>query len=305
MMLCVMLRTQAKLSNVVKGWHRASRGGGNTRKGKTVYTIYSPAQVHHRQTRFGIGLLGHACLSYHCMAIVSKSLTLGKENSFRKAEFRHARFFAAQSPSPDKHASSGATPLMNEYLIAALMRQTQASSAHNAQVRLLIDSPPAVKEKTGDCKPRTISVVVSLSEAIKKSIELDKDLIEIALDHEIPVVKLANIKVLEYKQSKILQKKKSSILPEKEFRFRAGIAENDMTRKVDKMTEALGKGHKCLVQIRCRRRELLVDPQAARTTIQRVLDAVKDVGEPLKAPTIHPEGTSAQLYLQPMSKKKA
>lgn len=132
--------------------------------------------------------------------------------------------------------------------------------------------------------------------------ELHKDLIAIALDQELPVVKVADLKALEYKQTK--KTKTSQALPEKEFRFRAGIADNDLSRKIDNMIKYLEKGHKCLVNVRCRRFQLQKDPNAARNMVNRILELVDEVGEPTKPPTVNPTKTAARLTLQPASSKK-
>lgn len=192
-------------------------------------------------------------------------------------------------------------PLSNEKLIRILMKKTAAPSADDVQLRMIVDDNPRDEnEKNG----KTTTSIASLAEAIRVSIESDKDLIEVSLDQEIPVVKVACLKSLAYKNSKVANARQNGSAPRvKEFRFRAGIAENDMKRKMDNMISFLTDGHRCLVQIRARRRELNLNPNAVKSTIVRIMEKIEGVAEPMKKPTIHPEGISGQLHLQPTANK--
>ena len=183
--------------------------------------------------------------------------------------------------------------LANERLVATIVQQRRVSSPDSVQVRMLMEESPGAS---------ATAEVVTLSKAIQTSVELHKDLVGIALDQELPVVKVADLKALEYKQTK--KTKSSQALPEKEIRFRAGIAENDMNRKVENMISYLEKGHKCLVNVRCRRRDLQKDPNAAGNMVNRILELVEEVAEPTKPPTFNPTNTMARLTLQPAFSKK-
>ena len=137
----------------------------------------------------------------------------------------------------------GDIPLANENLVSRIMQNSGAASADDVQVRMITESLDQSNN------PKRKIEVVPLSTAIRTSIDTEKDLIDISLNQDMPVVKVASLKSLEYKSSKMAAAKKlNTALPEKEFRFRAGIAENDMLRKIDKMSSFLSKGHKCFVQ---------------------------------------------------------
>ena len=180
--------------------------------------------------------------------------------------------------------SSRSAPLINEKLIEKLLRQA-GNSAENLSVRVVRDSD---------------SSVVRLSEAIRESIQHDVDIIAIDIGQEIPVLKLANVKALEYRASKKAAPSKK--LVEKEVRVRAGIADHDLKRKAETIDKYLQKGMNCLVAVRCKQRELRLDSKAAETTINRVL-ALVEAGTPVKPPIIHPEQTSGHVTLQPHSNK--
>jgi len=184
--------------------------------------------------------------------------------------------------------------LTNERLVASLVREADAASAEEIQVRMIV-------QKTEG----TTTEVVSLAKAIQTSVDLDHDLIGIALEQEVPVVKVDCLKRLAYKQSrKSSQNKKGQTLPEKEFRFKTGIEDNDLQRKVDNMIKYLDKGHNCQVSIRSTRRAMTKDEDAARIMANKVLDLVSEVGELESKLKVNPSKTFARFLLKPSSTRK-
>jgi translation initiation factor IF-3 len=178
-------------------------------------------------------------------------------------------------------------PLTNEKLVQRLVRKFRRP-ATEVQVRMVIDPPEESK-------------VVSLADAIKRSSELYKDLIEISIDQDIPVIRVEDLKKLEYQQSRKAQVK--GPVKDKEFRFKGGIAENDFQRKVDQITQSLEKGLNCLVRIIIRRYMVTNDPDFAQGVATQVLERIGDAGELMNAVKINPTRTTAQFRLQPGKKK--
>jgi translation initiation factor IF-3 len=167
-------------------------------------------------------------------------------------------------------------------------------SADDLQVRVIIDNGCDT-----DAKPRPR--LMSLAEAIKAAIDLDnRDIMALSLDQEIPVLRIDRLNSFRYKQSKrVATKSVTKKQLEKEFRFNAGIEENDLKRKVETISETLEKGATCIVSIRCKNWALRNDPDIVKTTANRVLDGLKGVAELMNDVKIVGDGTRAQFRLRP------
>lgn len=192
--------------------------------------------------------------------------------------------------------------LANERLVSAIVKKSGAASADDIPVRLIVDQQKGEEQQQGTS---TGVEVVSLTEAIRVSVDLDQDLIGLALQQEIPVLKVDCLKRLAYQQSRKTQSsKKGNILPEKEFRFKTGIDDNDLQRKIDNMASFLDKGHNCMVSIRSTRRQMLKDPDTARNTANQIMELVGDVGELEGKLKVNPNKTFARFLLRPIRTRK-
>ena len=183
--------------------------------------------------------------------------------------------------------------LVNEKLVAFLIRKASGLSADKLRVRVIVESD-------SDAKPKP--QLVSLADAIQMSIDLgNRDVIAISLDQEIPVLRIDHVNSFLYKQNKKAGAKSSNKKqqPEKEFRFNAGIEENDMKRKVETIAETLGKGTTCIVSVRCKGWMLKREPDLVKATAKRVMDSLQGVAEPMNEVRIVGDGTRAQFRLRP------
>lgn len=187
--------------------------------------------------------------------------------------------------------------LTNEQLVKSLMSRIGTSSANDIKVRVLRDAPPGSDQKG-------TTHVVSLPDAIQKAVELDEDLIEISLDQEVPVVQIANLNSFLYKKTKKKKAKTTSSLPAKEFRFKAGIAENDLERKVNQMVKLLARGHNCMVTVSCRHWQVRDDPDITLRAVERVLLQVQDWAELVNPPKLDGRRIHATFTLYPSPKLK-
>ena len=189
-------------------------------------------------------------------------------------------------------SSTEALPLMNEKLVKKIMDESVESSADNVDIRLVIEKDPKTPPE---------SEATTLSKAITKALDLGLDLVEIDSKKEMPVVRAVKYEAKMYRTSKEkakTQKDPSSIV--KEFRFKAKIEDNDFSRKIKDVVDALKKGHKCKISTRCPRRMVGPNnPAGAGEVIERVMSGIGSLGEATKPPDINQEKTQASVLLVP------
>lgn len=167
------------------------------------------------------------------------------------------------------------------------------------------DEETETKKSSAPPTPQQTSEIMTLSQAIQKSIDLEQDLVEISIAQETPVLKLGDKGSLEYKLLKKQQdNKKANNEKEKNVRFKVGIAENDMDRKIQQACQYLEKGNIVAVQVRCPGYLARRDPGNAERLVQRVLDMAELVGEKANEPSVNPEKTHVVFKMRPLSKKK-
>jgi len=224
-----------------------------------------------------------------------------------------------------RHNKKNQGPLMNERLIETLVRNNnknkQMQSNNNTtpedvQVRLVIDQGPT--------EPSVIEVV-NLLNAMETSLEMDVDLIAVALDKDPPVIKAVDFSKLAYRQqkagvapsagaakaaTKTKKGKKKTVVDgkvTKEFKFRAKIETHDLERKVKNMIQYLSKGHNCQITVSASRRCLSRNPNAAIDTITKVKEgiAVELPDNAAEGKLKHnEEKTYASLLMTPVGRKK-
>jgi translation initiation factor IF-3 len=206
------------------------------------------------------------------------------------------------------------TSLINDRLVAHLVkkRRHQSATANTIQVRVVPD-PLSAKVKTAPDKEsapvdkanKPKSAVMSLTEAIQLSIKEEKDLVEISLDQEVPVVTISNFSSIAYQNNKAKKESKSSMAVAsqlKEVTMQAGIADNDLQRKVNDILKFTEKGYACAVSIRASRKHTRVNENAAHDAVQRVLHLIRDHVEMVLEPEISPSKNMAQFRVR--NKKK-
>jgi translation initiation factor IF-3 len=198
--------------------------------------------------------------------------------------------------------------MANEQLVATIMRMKGAATAAAVQVRVVPDplQPPQQQRQIDTSSADDVpiqpkkAVVVSLAEAIQSAIDAKQDLIEISLEQEVPVVTISRVQAFVYQSSK---KAKTTAAaghnkPLKEVTMRAGIADNDLQRKVLDVRKFLEKGHQCGLTVRAGRKHILNNADAVMTSIQRLLLLMQDFAEIVKAPSINPEKNMGQFRVR-------
>ena len=118
--------------------------------------------------------------------------------------------------------------------------------------------------------------VIEREEALRIAEERGLDLVEVAPDVRPPVCRFMDFSKHRYRQSK--KRQKQHTLAVKEIRLRPKTDTHDLQVKVRKAREFLEKGHKVLVNLMFRGREM-AHIDFARQNMQAVVDALADVAK--------------------------
>ena len=211
-----------------------------------------------------------------------------------------------RSPQKRKHTKQNSQPPINEALVRILSKNTPPNTnVQSIQVRVLIDS------KERDAPP--MIELTTLKEAISKSVNEGVDLVGINLNQDVPVLKCIDFNKFLYQQSKKNTRKTNGSgangaggggkKATKQFTFKAGIDDNDLTRKATNMISYLLKGHACQVTITSKGRFLKEDKDVIVTTLGRLQEIVGEDGNIQGKIKKNEYGNRGSLLFQPNSKK--
>jgi translation initiation factor IF-3 len=147
-------------------------------------------------------------------------------------------------------------------------RDTRHDLRVNEQIRL---SPLVVIDEEG--KPLG---VMERDAALRLADERELDLVEVAANVRPPVCRLMDYSKYKYRQSK--KKQKGHSLAMKEIRLRPKTDEHDLEVKIRKARELLEKGHKVLINLLFRGREI-AHLDLAQKSMQLVVERLGDVAK--------------------------
>lgn len=205
-------------------------------------------------------------------------------------EKRYATSQARRFPKSKKESNV----LANEKLIATIMRKHRNTPPAEVMVRLVIDEGPE--------HPADVSVV-SLADAINVSVDRMTDLIGTSLQSDPPVIRATNISKLEYRQQQIQQKGNAKSKKQKKtFRFRAGISDHDLERKLSGLIKFLDKGLECDYSVFSKARMLRVNPDAGTDLVERIQDLLADHAQLKRPPQLN--GSFVRVNLIPKKNGK-
>ena len=222
---------------------------------------------------------------------LSRDSQLAKKVTPNVLNVMQQREFASSRSKNYRKGKKDAKPLSNEDLVSFLMRKHGGTPPHKVQIRLVIDE--------GQEKPATVSVV-SLADAIEVSVDRMTDLIGTSLDSDPPVVRATALSKLEYRQQQSQQKGNAKSRKQtKSFRFRAGISDHDLERKLGDMIKFLDKGLECEFSVFSRARRLQQDPNIGIDLVERIKVLVADHGQPKGKPQVNESGTFVRVKLIP------
>ncbi|MBX4181348.1 translation initiation factor IF-3 [Candidatus Parcubacteria bacterium] len=131
--------------------------------------------------------------------------------------------------------------------------------------------------------------VLTLEEALKRSIDLGLDLIEISPTATPPVAKIADFgKYLYEENKKSKTAKKSHSVEVKTVQVKLGTGENDLSLKAKKASEWLSEGNRVKVDLFLPGRAKYLDEKFLKERIERMLKLVsvdyKIASHPVKSP---------------------
>ena len=142
--------------------------------------------------------------------------------------------------------------------------------------------------------------VLKTSEAIRQSMELGYDLVEVAPNAEPPVCRIMDYGKFKYEQSKkehrIRQHQKSTHV--KEIKFRPGTDRHDIETKIRQIKGFLEEGNKTKVTIMFRGREM-ANQDKGWAAIEKVIEELKAHGTVETAPRM--EGRNLSMVVAPKS----
>ncbi len=157
-----------------------------------------------------------------------------------------------------------------------------------------------------------LSPLIVIDENGKKLGELDRDealglaqdrgldLVEVAPNVRPPVCRLMDYSKFKYRQSK--RKHKGKQFSVKEIRLRPKTDEHDLDVKVRKARQFLEKGHKVLVNLMFRGREM-AHVDYAKQNMQAVVDRLSDVAKVESPPRM--AGRRMNLMLAPQKSQQS
>jgi translation initiation factor IF-3 len=193
-----------------------------------------------------------------------------------------------------KPPSKDSNVLANEHLIIAIMKKHGSSTADEVDVRLVIDEGPD--------KPPTVDVV-SLTEAIEIALERMVDLIGTEINKDPPVIRATQLSKLVYKKERMASKNKSTGKQSKSFRFRAGIGDHDLERKLADMSKSLSEGLDCEFTVFSKRKLMRVNADAGKDLIARILNFLGDLAELKREPEHNEDGNFIRVSVVPAKRK--
>ncbi|MDH3283646.1 MAG: translation initiation factor IF-3 [Acidobacteriota bacterium] len=145
--------------------------------------------------------------------------------------------------------------------------------------------------------------VVPVDEALEIAREKGLDLVEVAPDARPVVCRIMDYGRYRYEEQKKAQaaRKKSHQLDIKQIKYRPSIEGHDFDTKTNKVRKFLDDGHKVRITIMYRKREMR-RPETGEMVLDRVVEAIQDVGSPEDASRVR-MGRDLSVTLLPRRKE--
>ena len=120
--------------------------------------------------------------------------------------------------------------------------------------------------------------LLSLSDALKLSLERGLDLIEISPNANPPVAKIMDYGKFQYEQNKKQKKAKAGAkqAETKSIQVKVGTGEHDLTLKAKKASEWLKEGHRIKIELFLAGRSKYMDEKFLKERLDRMLNLVSE-----------------------------
>jgi translation initiation factor IF-3 len=213
------------------------------------------------------------------------------------------RSFAAPSRRGNNNNNKGnggnsSEPLSNESLIKTLIKNAGAATADDVTVRLVIDE--------GAGQPSTVDIM-KLTQAIQVSVDRGIDLVGASIDNvDPPVVRAIDLAKLQFQRQHALKKRQQENSSssggnkeKKSFRFRSGIDDHDLERKLSQMISFLQKGHDCDYSVFTKARSMRENTAAGSELVERIQALLADHAVLKKDPEMNETGSFYKVMLRP------
>ena len=140
-----------------------------------------------------------------------------------------------------------------------------------------------------------INEIIRIDDALSAAEDRGLDLVLVSEDVSPPVVRIQDLKKIEYEKKKA-RKKKQPTSSLKEIRFLINISDHDLSIKSDKIEKFLLKGNKVKISVRLKGRE--------REKPERAQELIMKVAESLPCKLMKVSGPMAMAILEPLKEKK-
>lgn len=140
-----------------------------------------------------------------------------------------------------------------------------------------------------------VNEIIQIEAALTAAEDRGLDLILVSEDVSPPVVRIQDLKKLEYEKKKA-RKKKQPTSSLKEIRFLINISEHDLAIKISKIDKFLKKGNKVKISVKLKGRE--------REKPQRAQELIMKVAQEVPCKLIKISGPIAMAILEPIKEKK-
>jgi len=139
--------------------------------------------------------------------------------------------------------------------------------------------------------------VISLEEALKKSVESGTDLIEISPNANPPVAKIMDYGKFQYSENKKLKANKAKVQNSevKEIQIKIGTGEHDLELKAKSVSEWLKEGHIIRINLFLPGRSKYMDFKFLDERIKRILKFVTEEYKISQASQKSPKGMSMTI----------
>lgn len=143
--------------------------------------------------------------------------------------------------------------------------------------------------------------VVNLEEALDKADNAGLDLVEVSPNAEPPVCRIMDYGKYRYELSKKQQeaRKKQAVVEVKEIKLRPKTEKHDLDFKIKNIRKFLQQKNKVKVTLRFRGREIVYADSLGLEVLNKVGEALEDVGVILQPPTM--EGRQMAMFVGPKS----